>query len=342
MRLTLIAACLTLATVTGAMANCGDGKPVRPFEAEQERFRMMLVQGQYDELERWARKSEDLGERISDGQSLHAALMAGLRMGLPCSKAMDLDRMMAAEGYRSRLAEWAARYPASRTAQLASALAPLSSAWAVRGTGYASSVNDGAWPIFEENLAKARKALESVPDGVRADPAWYAAMLEILKLQSAPEAEYEAVLDKGAASYPDYEMIWFEAGSYYAPKWGGDAAKVRALAERAANATRARLGETMYARVQWSSADAAMFRSGQADWARMKEGFERMMRDYPDNWNANNFGRFACRAHDSDGLRKAFAHIDKPIPGVWDVIPYETCARHVNDPVQPTAAAVNR
>ena len=331
MRLKLILGA-ALAAVCLPVHAC-DEKPVRPFDVEQSRFRLMLAQGQYDELDRWAAKSEDLAQRISDGQSLHAVFLAALRMPLPCRAAsMDPVRMMAAEGYRSRLREWLERSPGSRSAQVANALSPLSFAWAARGTGYASSVDAAAWPIFKENIAKARGALESLPAGTRDDPGWYAAMLEILKLQSASQGAFEAVLAEAAARYPDYEMIWFEAGSYYEPKWGGDPAKVRALAERAADATRARLGDTMYARVQWSSSDAAMFRSGQADWARMKAGFERLMKDYPDNWNANNFGRFACRAEDADGLRKAFAHIQKPILAVWDVVPYDSCARHVNDP----------
>lgn len=341
MRCLSIVLSVSLAAASAFAHACGDEAPVRPFEAEQQRFRLMLVDGRFDELESWATKSEQPGARISDGQSLHSAVLAGMRISQPCGAAsMDAERMMAAEGYRSRLSEWVAHYPSSRTARLANATVPLTVAWAARGPGYASSVHDKGWEVFRDNVAKARASLEALPPDVRADPAWYAAMLEVLKLQSAPEAEYERMLAEATARHPDYEMIWFEAGSYYAPKWGGDAAKVRALAERAADATRAHLGETMYARVQWSSADRAMFRSGQADWPRMKAGFERMMQDYPDNWNANQFGRFACNAHDPDGLRKAFAHIEKPIADVWD-IPYDTCKRHAND-AAPPAQQVSR
>lgn len=330
MRIPAAAFIVALAASPLALADCGSTR-----DTPESRFRQLLVQGKYDELERAAHKAENLAERTPDGLSLHAAFIAAMWLPGSCNspaEGLDANRVMAAEGYGMHLAEWLKRYPGSRMAILANARQSLNLAWAARGGGYASEVGAQAWEVFHENVAKARSALAALPAPIRDDPAWYEVMLQILKAQSAPDAEYDALFNEAVARYPEYDTLWFEAATRSAPKWGGSVAKVRAIAERAADATRAKRGETLYARVQWANEDSAMFRSGQADWPRMKAGFERIMQDYPDNWNANNFGNFACRAHDPDGLRKAFAHIEKPIPAVWDVVPFETCKQHVNDP----------
>ena len=43
-----------------------------------------------------------------------------------------------------------------------------------------------------------------------------------------------------------------------------------------------------------------MFKTGQADWSQMKQGFERIVEENPHSWNMNNYAKFACLADDMD------------------------------------------
>jgi hypothetical protein len=75
----------------------------------------------------------------------------------------------------------------------------------------------------------------------------------------------------------------------------------------------------MYARLNWATMDFSMFKNGQADWPRMKAGFEQMMKEYPDAWNTNNFAKFACIAKDHETLSALIPKIgDAPIAEAWE------------------------
>ena len=61
-----------------------------------------------------------------------------------------------------------------------------------------------------------------------------------------------------------------------------------------------------------------MFDNGQADWSRMKAGFERMIKDYPDPWNINNYAKFACLAEDWKTVSFLNKQIEqKPLLDAW-------------------------
>jgi hypothetical protein len=55
----------------------------------------------------------------------------------------------------------------------------------------------------------------------------------------------------------------------------------------------------------------------------MKSGFERMISDYPDPWNVNNFAKFACIAGDGATLFRLTERIgDRPIMAAWQSAEY--------------------
>ena len=61
-----------------------------------------------------------------------------------------------------------------------------------------------------------------------------------------------------------------------------------------------------------------MFTDGQADWPRMRRGFERLTHDYPDRWNINAYAKFACVAGDARTLKQQLAKIGQaPILDLW-------------------------
>lgn len=62
---------------------------------------------------------------------------------------------------------------------------------------------------------------------------------------------------------------------YYAPRWYGSPEQLHDCIERAVPNTKAALGDTMYARMNWSMHADDMFDDGQASWPQMRSGFER-------------------------------------------------------------------
>jgi hypothetical protein len=62
----------------------------------------------------------------------------------------------------------------------------------------------------------------------------------------------------------------------------------------------------------------------------MKAGFERIVKDYPDPWNINNYAQFACRNEDWAAVSALSERIgSKPVMRAWfdNASYYEGCIR---------------
>jgi hypothetical protein len=143
-------------------------------------------------------------------------------------------------------------------------------------------------------------------------------MLDVALHQHWPPERYDALYEAAVAKYPDYLPFHFSLAQYYAARWHGSAEEQRRAVERVVERTRAKMGETMYARLNWGLQTNEMFRNGQTEWTRMKSGFERMTKDYPDAWNINHYARFACQAEDWATVSRLAATIgEEPIVTAW-------------------------
>ena len=131
------------------------------------------------------------------------------------------------------------------------------------------------------------------------------------------------------AKFPYYLDFYFTKGSFYSGKWHGSQKEFKAFVDETVKATEPRLGQSMSARLNWSAWDGAMFVNGQTDWSRMKKGFEKMTSDFPDNWNRNNFAKFACMAGDKSALREQLNLIGNKVAiDAWrDISFYQHCSQ---------------
>ncbi len=162
-------------------------------------------------------------------------------------------------------------------------------------------------------------------------------MLEVGLAQGWPRERFLATYEEAARRHPYYLPIHFAASAYHAPRWYGSTEASRSFIERATERTAPRWGDTLYARLNWSTWTRDMFEDGQADWARMKAGFERIVKDHPDPWNVNNFARFACHAGDlQTAARLATLIGDKPMAAAWynDARHYEHCRSRAEQAVR--------
>lgn len=278
----------------------------------------------YRNLEAASVEAHSPSSVIGDGQPRLAAIYMGTA-GCVCGDSRTEGRWNLRG---ERLREWTKNYPNSVTARVALAWYPVKLGWTVRGTGYANTVSPEAWKQFYKYLDEARGALNGLDADAKNDPGWFEAMLEIANAQGWPREQYEALYEQARRKHPDYLPIYFAAANHHSPKWGGSIEDLQTFIDRATEATRPRLGETLYARLVWS--EWRTLGDTPIDWQRMKAGFERIVRDYPDPWNINNYAQFACSNQDWATVSALSERIGpRPVMRAWhdDASYYEGCVK---------------
>jgi hypothetical protein len=307
----------------------------RPLQRAIDEHQALLLARAYDKLDKVADEARARNLRTSDGQNLLAALYRG---AAGCTYGNQFtDELWKVR--RERLEEWRARNPASITARVSLARYPAQYGWFARGCGFAPTVSESAWKLFRERIEEGRIALAGLDAHAKSDPGWFEGMLDVAIAQHWPRARFDALFEEGVARHPDYLPLYFAAASYSAAKWHGSDDEQRRLIAALTERTRPAMGESLYARLHWTHQSRDMFKSGRTDWTRMKAGFERIQRDYPDPWNLNNFARFACLAGDPATVRQLTAAIgDKPVAAAWldDLQYYATCRRWAEQAGQAT------
>jgi len=210
----------------------------------------------------------------------------------------------ARELWHQTMADWEAKAPDSLVRKIIAAQFLSNNAWEARGSGFANTVSDSAWPVFQERLKEARAVLESVPPDQRDCPEWYDVMQTVALGQGWPWPEYEAMTQQGLRRWPDYFDLYFSACYHLLPRWHGDAGDWERFAAKSADSSP--LGDELYARMTWSVVNFYddVFRETEISWPRVKRGFEQMLERFPEsNWNRNYFLRFALIARDAETAR---------------------------------------
>lgn len=296
----------------------------RPMQRATDDHLALLMSRAYDKLDQSADEARTKQIPMSDGQPLLTAIYAGA-IGCGCGNQLT-DELWQVR--KQRLDEWIKRKPNSVTARLAVAAFPVKYAWMARGGGYSNTVSPEGWKLFRERIEEGRKTMEALDARTKQDPGWYEYMLDVGLSQGWPPEMFDAVFFEGVAKYPYYTPLYFFRMSFYSPRWYGSIEHGKRVADDAVERTRSRWGETMYARLNWALMDFQMFKNGQADWPRMRTGFQDMMKDYPDAWNLNAFAKFSCIALDRETLSGLVTKIgDTPIVQGWDndVNRYQRC-----------------
>jgi len=307
-------ACLAVSVLLPLAAAAQQFTNPRPLQRATDEHQALLFARAYDKLDKAADEARSKGLRTSDGQMLLTAIYQGAA-GCSCGNQLTEELWKVR---KANLEEWSKRNPASVTARLSLAIYPLRYAWFARGGGYANTVNENASRLFRERVEEARRALSALDAQAKSDPGWYDAMLDVATSQGWPRERFDTLFEEGVRKHPGHLSLYFSATTYHAGKWYGSDAEMRLVIDALTERTRPAMGETLYARLHWANQNDDMFTNGQTDWKRMKGGFERILADYPDPWNLNNFARFACQAGDWSTVKRLTAAIgDKPIALAW-------------------------
>lgn len=225
-------------------------------------------------------------------------------------------------GAEENMKGWIKKHPKSINAHLAYAHMLLEKAWSIRGWGYTDTVAPESWKPFHEQVEKARAFLmEHEAIGI-SDPRWNNMIVGIANLQGISGAEYEALASAALSRHPDYYPIYFEIMLHHVPKWGGSADAIEKFAREAVARSHSNEGQGMYARIYWYASQSQygnnLFQSSSVDWPKMKQGIDDVIKAFPDQWNINNFAKFACIARDREKTRELLDQMSgSPIPSAW-------------------------
>ena len=223
------------------------------------------------------------------------------------------------------------RYPSSPGAVVFRAEFLYSSAWRIRGGGPARNVAPEIWPVFYERIQETIDFLEDNHEVGRADPEWYNLLAGAYWTKGDRNTAH-ALLWQGLEDFPGYYNLYFTAGLYQSPQWGGDGALIELFANRAVDHSRETEGTGMYVRIYWSAATVRQLReyffsAPFMNWNKMKESMYDVLDRYPSDWNAQNFAFFACLKDDSELAKDMLDRMEEgPIDSVWSrEISFENC-----------------
>ncbi|RNJ43373.1 hypothetical protein B5V01_19420 [Mesorhizobium erdmanii] len=262
--------------------------------------RVAFLDGNFKKLDAIAEEYRDSKARTASGLWKLTTFYStfDILAWYPTYGEQSLDR------FEQQAKKWIDEAPESKSAYIAYAILLYRHAFFVRGNGYASSVAPENWPVFRKYLNEAHRQLAASKAFASSDPHWYATMLNVATGEYWPEPEFDALLDEAAGREPYYYEIYFAAIIRKAPQWGGSLDDVAELIDHAVQLTKPQDGVGFYARGYWYAMDQylgrKMFRDSQTYWAKIKAGFEDLVKQYPDEWNLNAYARFACISLDAE------------------------------------------
>lgn len=277
--------------------------------------------GDFAALEEIAAKAQSVSNRGAGGLTLAATFYAQLIWGIrypgppmdarsaktSCGCAPDpaeyarMEREWGEVG--AKIEKWIALHPRSSTALIAKAKYFHKKAVFFRGSGSVDQVPEQAWPRVAENLKLEGQALRDSYAISRKNPMWYTTAASWMGFGNAPlEARVSALLAMRPEGVAHAEP--FIAAMYFMePRWGGSLEMMDELARMADEETAKTDFGSTYARVYWGLAtgyDASLrdsfFQKTKADWPKMKQSFEAMIRHFPSSRNYSGYAFFACEA----------------------------------------------
>jgi hypothetical protein len=292
-----------------------------------DRAATLFHSGQFAALEKDATRYRETGARTSSGLWKLTLFYGGLAK-IPNE---DVTAEEYWKGLEEKAQKWAGAYPNSPTGHLVYAEFLTAHAWMYRGEGWADEVRQEDWKPFKEYYAKARKYLIAHKAIASRDPRWYELMIDIAKAEGWKMNKFNSLVDEATSRYPYFYQIYFAAIDYLTPKWHGSREEIESFAQKAVKITHGIDGEGMYARIYWYASQTnygeKLFTDSKVVWSKMSKSIDDVLRQYPDQWNINNFAYFSCLAGDAQKTSDLMSRVTgKPILDAWKSMPmYDYC-----------------
>ena len=277
-----------------------------------------LVEKRFDDLEKAAREARTGKARLPGGVWKLYKFYDAVEMPYKRQNATAAEWT----AYFATLKDWIAAYPESPTPRIALGEGYISYAWAARGHGYADSVSEGGWNLFNERVSKAQEMLIKAAQLKEKDPFWFEAMQTVALAQGWDKAQARELLDQAVASEPGYYHYYREHANFLLPKWYGQEGEVATFAEEVSNRVGGQEGLFLYFEI--ASVGVCQCQDDKASlsnlsWPKIKQGYVALEKLYGlTNLKNNRFAYMAYSADDKAAAQLALSRIGENIdPSVW-------------------------
>jgi hypothetical protein len=272
-----------------------------------------LTQRRFDELDAYVAKLRTEKPRLKSGATLLSQFYLGLT---PVAETEDEWQHQQAT-YEA----WLAARPKSLTAHIALSEFWERYAWEARGGGYADTVTSDGWQKFGERLARAREWIAKADKLEERDPYLCRREIHLLIDGGGTPDDVERVVRRSLEIDPDYTATLIDATRYFLPRWHGGPGQLEDFAAHAAELTRDRHGEAVYAEIVARTANyhqSEVFDDFKFSWDRVKQGYADLKRKYPETKQYDRLlAELACFAGDRAAAQAAFANVPETDDGVW-------------------------
>lgn len=234
----------------------------------------LLLASRFDELEQMAETYRLYQEKFKNGEWALNTFYSGLSHYLSKTpgKAENWEQRLA------KLKEWVESKPNSVTARIALSECLVGYAFAGRGSGYADSVTDEQWRLFNERLIEAQTALYESAEMRDKCPQWRAACMRFHGEEWTRE-KFEQVFKDAVAYNHEFSMYYFRTAIMLMPRWYGYEGDVEQFSKDVADFIGGKQGDILYAQIIWFldrnyGLDNLGRLNPQIDWLRVKRGIE--------------------------------------------------------------------
>jgi hypothetical protein len=270
----------------------------------------------YDELEKAIREARQSKGRVLGGvwkipvfyEAVYQAFLP------PSGNPPESDWKM----YLDESKAWIKAKPESVAARLNLAQAYSGYAWAARGGGYANTVTDTGWRLFEERNALFAATLVEAAQLKEKDPYWFECMQNIALAQGWEKSEARELLELAVAFEPGYYHFYREYANYLQPRWYGEEGEVEAFDEEVSDRVGGLEGDMLYfeiASLVACQCDSTKTALQNFSWARIKNGYFALEQLYGfSNRKRNRFASMAYKEDDKLAASPALRQIGED----WD------------------------
>ena len=276
----------------------------------------ILKEEKFAELDCLADRARSGKERLPGGLWKIHLLYQGLRQSVPYSMHATVEDQT---DHLQRLQRWVKARPESITARVALALAYLDYAQDARGSGYANTVSESGWKLFEERTAEAKRILKEASTLATKCPEWYVAMQMVSVNQGWSVTEARALFEEANKFEPEYYTYARDLAYYLLPKWSGEEGDTEKFVQEIADRIGGDTGDILYFQV--AAADYVICgcdENPHLSWGRIQRGFEASEKHYGVSMmNLNRIAHLASYFGERDPIyaEKIFARIGDQ----WDV-----------------------
>lgn len=196
----------------------------------------------------------------------------------------DMEQHKGIAAVRKELSDWKKEAPESQTLRIASGRFFITAAWNARGGGYANTVREEQWKVFNDLLEEAYETLSIAVKSEPYDPQAAVCMLTLGMAAGMPKNTAMELIDECIQKYPTYENAYQGMCVYLLPRWAGNPGDVKEFMKYVKTKLPAPLGDIMVARMAYRVYDYTgqkLFEETGLTYEELKPSLDVLMAEYP-------------------------------------------------------------